>query len=885
MAIHNEVVREGSEGIVKQFEMSAASMLFDNLQKNQYQYPEKSTIRELVSNAVDAIREKNTALEIINGKAKAEDYYLTREEPMFVDSNYMPEYYSKEWLDANKNEVQIIYEESLSGAGRDTLRIIDNGVGIGHIINPKTKQSRLQGVLKLGYSTKRNSSIPLGKFGIGAKAALSTGVDSYTMITRHNGMEFRFEVYDYKADPLVPKFNMDTGQENPYITFEEWQKRDLGNDVEGEPIFEWVLATTHKIYYLVTKEKNGTEIIVPAKRHHRATYLGAVQSQLLYFKNIKFTVHRENGAIEEINVQAEIKYEDEYIILSNNTQFSKPHLVLNGVNYGYVNFQELELEERLGNIGYKIKPESVTVNPSRESLVWDDNTRKTVLAMQKKVAETASKMVAQELNDTDLIEWVRKCTLALGDSRDKESIVGILAGMVERRELKPVFQPFPDILYDKEPENFFQGMELIHVFKTTGKKNGETVDKVGREKVKTWTMINKPLYLQEKTTSNKREAHLLQLHPEGFIKLKVRDVRMSYQEGSDLSSEELAEYERLKNDEEYYGKWLKKQEIFYGFIKASKAVTIYESIIIPGKEGEDEDDTDEAADTVIKGMTPAELREIQGKTVCMYPVWASYYGDKNFRWEKKEPVIKDLMLDPADIVYGFQEDEELIHMVANMLSTRGDHPAEFYNKGFKLIRIAKTAAKHFRDHIYIKDFILSIHPDTRTITMHNKLVNWHTGRKIHEVLPRMQFLENFGRFNPEIQRLYDGLKTYKEENFKEVKGSTKFGCNDEMLTELNQYADKVASLQLYIHKHPGNTDAIAAQAKSLFETPEGEETFDNALGVDIEIYTTLEKILEFIEPLENILNYISPLIKRGENIPDTLEIEIREIMRNKGIIS
>src|SRR5690606_17615993 len=177
---------------------------------------------------------------------------------------------------------------------------------------------------------------------LGAKAALSTA-DYYTVTTRHNGKEYQFNVYKYKVDSVIPRFDLQTGKENPSFVFNE------GTD------------KVFKGYYRETSLPNGTEIQVEAKRHNRREYINAVLSQLLYFDNIEFKIVRENGWVEEVPVKAKVHYEDEDMILSDNNQFSKPHLVLNGVNYGYVNFLEMELEEKVGNIALKVRPEDVEV--------------------------------------------------------------------------------------------------------------------------------------------------------------------------------------------------------------------------------------------------------------------------------------------------------------------------------------------------------------------------------------------------------------------------------------------------------------------------------------------------------------------------------------------
>lgn len=167
MAIHEEAVIQHS-GQSKELDEGAVDMILDNLQISQYVYPVKSTIRELGSNAVDSIREKNTAIEILTGKAKVEDYYyvpgknkemdeaIKANPGVYKDSVFDPLYYDLDFLSDN-DRVEITYQQNGNKA-KDTLTVRDHGVGLGDY--------RLYGYLKIGYSTKRLSKKPLGKWGL-----------------------------------------------------------------------------------------------------------------------------------------------------------------------------------------------------------------------------------------------------------------------------------------------------------------------------------------------------------------------------------------------------------------------------------------------------------------------------------------------------------------------------------------------------------------------------------------------------------------------------------------------------------------------------------------------------------------------------------------------
>lgn len=164
MAIHTESQIEISGGFEKQIESSAMGMMLDILQKFQYQYPIKSIIRELVSNGLDAIKERDVAIDILNGKSKVEDYYLDRDGAIYQDSRFNPDYYQPEYL-SDKSQVFIDYYAN-SSSEKDYITIRDNGVGLGG--------QRLQKYFSLGYSTKRLNKAQIGKFGINIPVPLSS---------------------------------------------------------------------------------------------------------------------------------------------------------------------------------------------------------------------------------------------------------------------------------------------------------------------------------------------------------------------------------------------------------------------------------------------------------------------------------------------------------------------------------------------------------------------------------------------------------------------------------------------------------------------------------------------------------------------------------------
>lgn len=386
MAIVESVKEKGSTGISKRIDPVAMRMLIDGQQSKQYKEPEKSAVREVFSNAVDAISEKKKALSILTGKAKPEDFYIHSEDDVSKDSNFFIGYYNEEFLDKLDDTVKIIHE--YKGSGRDILTIKDKGVGIGFERHPDTGKTRLEGVLEIGYSTKRNTDTELGKWGIGAKSPLAIGSNSgYLMETIHNGKKFLIRVFDFNYHSMIGKLNSE-GKDNPHVYFYE--------GTSDEAI----------VYYEETEEKNGTSIIIETSPSQRNIFKKAVTNQLQYFDNIQFTIIEEDGTIENVPTSAELLYDGQYFSIPKDSDYTKPHLILNKVNYGLINYPSMEVEERKGCLAFKINPSSVEVDRSRESLIWNQKTRESVLSFHEKVEEEALEVFYKSLEKENYAEWI-----------------------------------------------------------------------------------------------------------------------------------------------------------------------------------------------------------------------------------------------------------------------------------------------------------------------------------------------------------------------------------------------------------------------------------------------------------------------------------------------
>lgn len=677
---------ESSSGFSKTIERTAEAMMMKHFQAGQYAYPRKSAIRELVSNSVDAVNEKITARKIIVDGEPVEKYYLIRDDEAFKDSKFDPGYFNINWLSGD-NTVYITYEEG-GNTGRDKLIIEDRAVGLGG--------RRLEKYFSLGFSTKKNSRFQLGKFGFGAKAAFATGVDNYLVVSRYNGQEYKFNVYLHKADSIVPSMNMTTGKMNEFV---EWERGD---------------GTMYKVYWQPTTEKNGVRVELETKKHHKEDYVQAVKSQFLYFKEIHFKIVG-NGQNIIVPTEATIIYEDDGMILSDNNQFQKPHILIDKINYGFIDFKELELEELNGNIGIKINAEDVDIGTNRESVIWSDLTKASVSAAFTKVVEKAGEMVSKELSHTDFIAWLKACISISSMWSGQNNIVGRLAKVIDMKRVSPAFAPDP---------RFTHGHILDDLLglKRVGMDYAVEKNKKVRRLVRVAAFMDRitelPLVVRTEGAGTRKTKYILDhMYKSGFLEIKINDdddklpvyalkiekkelilkrmgipmdkestkrmvggdyTTKTYDLQSEVNRDALAQYNRE----------------LYSLIQRSKDFVLFEDIIVPESykanddlEEEIPDDSVSVQQTKAEEESALERRKKQGRTVLFTPrsIQTLYnpvtqeYDSTLQQWvtkvkpepprvlelHKLEPFLDDVSKWTAEeIFFGNKEHESMMHMAA-----------------------------------------------------------------------------------------------------------------------------------------------------------------------------------------------------------------------------
>lgn len=872
-----------NKGIAKTIDEGSKMMMFDILQGSIYTTPEASTVRELASNAIDAVREKNVAISIINGSSKVEDYYINRDGDRYKDSNWNPNYYSLDWLNLTDHITKINYIEGTDTGFCDSFEVLDPGVGL--------SQDRLRLILRLGGSTKRNSKHVLGAFGLGNKAGLSVA-DYYTIESAHNGIKIKVQVYKYKTDSVTPKFDSD-GNENDFFFFDEERK--------------------YKIYYEKTTDKNYTKVTVPCKKHHRDKFQRAVKSQLLYFDNLEYYITRENGYVETVNFRANILYNSKNILISDNREYSKPHLIVVkdsdegnsfGVCYGNIAFRELELEDLYGNIGIKVPIRSVIrdestgeeqilqhgidVTPSRESVIWNDNTRNYVLKVFENAKEEAAQIVEKDLDEKDFLKWLAKAQSVFSMSGQSNNTLSRIKSIVDVNSIEPRYQKDKELKYSL---SLFDKLDVRKVSKTYS-KGKEDIDRMHIDSLYQISTDNVYLKYDTDETDRLKEFYLLYTKGPSFNTISIKD-REVYLEKALTDAKDAIDREkakdpgidadaRLKVSTTYIEEAFAKRDKVIALLEGSAGVKKYSDIVVDEEWKKNflakESKTEEEVQTQVY-MSAEERRKLEQKVLVNVP---SYNYRRKYDkttepiiWTRQEYKIQELIDLNSDktIIYGFEENRDLLNNLAMMLcNTEHDRRSD----PVIIIKVSKQIQKIMKPFTHVKDAIQKLN-DKNEMVAQDSVRKWYTAKLIEDALPKLEYLQNFKTFNTDVVELYETLCEYHNTYYSsciQAYANEEVAEND-ILTILSSMKE----MQLFVNEHQGNTEAIANKSTEIF----GSNIVTNGLGVDLPIYQKLMFLLDLSEPVGDLFNHVSFLIRDGASITREQECIIKDILELKEI--
>jgi len=691
------------KGVAKRINKGAEKLVFDILQSTQYSTPIPSTVRELVTNACDAQREKEIAIEILTGVKQTSDYYITRDGEQYSDSNFDPSYYSISNLDIARNHVEITYQHSNGIGYCDKLIIKDYGVGIG--------AKRLEGILELGYSTKRNTSQNFGAFGLGAKVALSTGVDFYTIETVYNGKRFKANCFNYKTDFIIPKFNLTTGQINPSI----------------------ILSDGSTVYYEDTIDLNWTEVSFGVKSHNSSRFEEAIGEQLNYLDNVKYYVEMSGHKMEQ-KIKSDIIYNSKNLIVSTNNYLKKPHIVIvkeegaeTGINYGYVDFRELEMQDLYGPVGLKcpvkqsyideegqevIIQEGVEVTPSREKVIWSDSTKAFIQKLIDAAADEVTELVEKELLEADFLKWLDTCRQIIGGKKGSkysddpsERTLAILSNIIDTKSIKPKYSPDPTIKFTSIPSTL-NGFNLkVHDKKVVKQHSNDGVSAVFEytsDKIDHWEQIGDKKVFYRTANSNKYKDFYLHQKYGAFVTIKKTSLNY-LKEQMDLAGQTD---EAITHYENEYLKKLNHQNLIEPLIKASELYENYDDIVLPDNIKELFDGAEAIAVRTESGvsLTPDEKRKLNSQIVAytLRPDNHRNAGDSysDYVWDKVEPTLLTVINSTIPTYYGSDEDAEKLKMAAAILRRFNFNLATALNNRYSYVPYGSNS-----DTMYYFDYL------------------------------------------------------------------------------------------------------------------------------------------------------------------------------------
>lgn len=266
------ILEEGasSETIGMSLDSESTHMLMQMLSKNLYSDPIGSTVRELASNALDSHRR------------------------------------------AGVEGTPIIVRLKPNEQGNYEFSVEDFGVGLNDVDVRDI-------ISKYGKSTKRNSNVELGAFGLGFKSPLSYSSTFY-FICRKDGMERKYMMYE--------------GEDNNSI--------DL-------------------LHEHPTEQGNGVKMIVPLKSNYdRFDFIRKIKQQLAYFENVYFDV-------DDINNSFRI-FRNEHYQWSEIANDSNLHICLDNVYYP-IDFGKLNIKRIEIPVGLRFSlSDGIVPTPNRENI-------------------------------------------------------------------------------------------------------------------------------------------------------------------------------------------------------------------------------------------------------------------------------------------------------------------------------------------------------------------------------------------------------------------------------------------------------------------------------------------------------------------------------------
>lgn len=805
-------------GIKKEIEEGSLELIFNALQSDIYSFPMKSFIRETISNGLDSIIEKNVFRKIRAGDP-VKKYFLQRQDnALLKDSEYDPDYYNIDFL-SEDDKVSVVYEEDMP---RDRVTITDRGVGLG--------KTRLKGYFKLGWSSKRNFITARGLYGLGSKSALATGVDYFVMTSVYNGFKTSFMIYNRDYENVTP--------DTPDGMTEVWKVTMANNQVINK-----------NIYWEKTDEKNSVSVSVEVKKHNKDTYIKAVKEQFQYFNgavNLHIKNLRELDKFDSLNEHPE--YESEHLLIPKYSTYSSPHILVDGISYGLVNWSELELETRRGRIALKVSANDVDITQSRESLKWTDKTKSTVLKSIRIAEDEAGEYVRQNIiiKDQDNVFALNDAYNNSSSSGGSYNVTNTFSSFLAMHNIRPKYSML--LNGDKKPiqailgETLFEFLFYSFDFKIVYTIMDDKRLKLKTEIVRSFEQVSnmKLVYANEGTLGPKLASHLLdEFNVSSFVYIRENTTRIK----STLSLTKLGKEYPTEKIKEY----------------ALDLIVKYNDLFIDTYEWTyTEPETDDLDDVLLEDnkVNQAKLRKMN-KEILWYTYDFDSWGYDTIEFERTKIVRKleqlgeifkhtDLVVVPSK----YTKLGKMMVMIDKLFKN---------TTNFEAVFVSEENSEHFMKMggTHITNYFRKLDLETGQLMIGEKLVDLNTAWQFKKLKDKYLNFANCSEIICNLSSIdkdkYDTFSYHNARSIKDVMLHSTGGDNA-LLTEILSYLDNLAEFQTVVGSK--DKDAIALKALEVFDT----DKIHNIYAYDKDYIDSVEeelKRLSVIAPLISSISYYS----------------------------
>jgi hypothetical protein len=792
-------------GIKKEIDDGAYGLVFQAIQEDIYSFPIKSFVRETISNGLDSIIEREQAKDIIiNGEDPVKYYRQLSDDKLLKDSSFDEKYYNVNHLSDN-NRVEVFYKER---PGRDLLSITDCGVGLG--------LERLRGFFKIGYSSKRNMKSVMGKFGSGSKSGLATGVDYFVIHTVYNGYKTSFMIYKNDYEPITPK-TIDCKEEIWQVTMANDSKKDV------------------TIYWQPTEAENSVTVDLEVKKHNKDAFINAVVDQFQYFKGRVELVdcHMDNSISRRI-LDNKPYYESEVLLIPNTSTLNAPHVLVDGINYGLISWDELELNKRIGRIALKVSASDVDITQSRETLKWTEKTKATIMQAIKSAEEEASEYITGTLtldNKDNLFEFNN--TYNLLNSAD-DNVSYAFSMFLDMHTIKPKFAfQVPslsksitvDITHPLNSKLFF---ELFYMFKVqiisvTSNSRGVSIES---KPATTFNhIVNLPIiYADETSLGPKRVQYILNTKfPDNDSFVYIR----SNTSGKNRIDTPLSPTITTEDVQTYMGNLISKCGNF------NLDDENWDEVEVELKDHQQLESTKESREKYRRDNQIVLYQE--------YPTYKKDWYNKYDRvYAKQECTIKNLKSEftGEELIICTSAYKPLGHILDSVKHVKESNQ--------RIIYVSQQSVKYFLPFgVFITDYIRKYNPKTKELMIGKLLQELGTLKKFKEL--------SAGTYevckNTDTALLFLELDHEKYRSFQSSKYQTDvrdllrdtYKNSEEAVNSIMDYVELVGEFQKVLKS--GDEALILAESKRMFN---GEEVF-NVDSFDEEFIDKLDSELKRVK--------------------------------------